>query len=82
MIDLKSRNIKVDEMSLTSSFFLCPEQSARHFDGFDACQLDTMTQSARHFTVASGCQLHITLYIGNRNTSTSESQGKQVSQHA
>ncbi len=82
MIDLKGRNIKVDEMSQTRSFFLCPEQSARHFDGFDVCQLDTMTQSARHFTVNSACQSNITIYIGNRNTSTSESQGNQVIQHA
>ena len=62
MIDLKSRNIKVDEMSRTSSFFLCPELSARHFDAFQVCKLGAMTQSARHLTATVNTFTEQTIY--------------------
>lgn len=77
MRHLKNLIRKVDELSRTGSFFLCPEQSARHFQCFSEFNLVTMLESARHSTVSASSICGETIYVEFFNAAMSVSYSEK-----
>ena len=83
MSDLKKQDQLVREMYQTDSFFLCLEQSARHFDLSQVNKLDLMLKSARHRMQTSVDINDLTIYINKNDTTFSYcADQKQVTHHA
>ena len=62
MRDLKKKMKRVDELCRTDTFFLCLEQSARHFEPMKAALLRLALESARHSTGSASSICEQTIY--------------------
>lgn len=85
MRSIKCNSKRVDEPCNLDSFFLCSDQSARHFDVYQECKLGAALEGARHLTATDANVVRQTIYTGLFDTSMSKSYNSgnvRVTRHA